>query len=89
MRRKSHFQRPSDKIIYTVITVRADEARHDAERMVRRFCKKVKKSGILDEVRERRQFKSNSEKKTEKRRAKKRLIRKANMRSQALLKTRR
>ncbi len=42
-----------------------------AERLVKRFSKKVKKLGIIDEVKERRFFKSRSEKK---RLAKKRAI---------------
>ena len=57
--------------------------------MVRRFCKKVKKSGIMDEVRDRRYFKKDSVLNTERKRAKKRLIEKVNKRERDLLKARR
>ena len=57
--------------------------------MVRRFCKKVKKSGIIDEIRDRRYFKKDSVLNTEKKRAKKRLIEKVNKRERDLLKARR
>ena len=44
--------------------------RDNLERMVKRFLKKTKKSGIIDEARERRHYKKPSEKKREaKRRA--------------------
>jgi ribosomal protein S21 len=90
MRRNNNFknnnkQQPLD----TQVTVRAEECRGDADRMVRRFCKKVKKDGIIEELRERRHFTKKSAIKAEERRQTKRLIRKVNMRSQALLKTRR
>ena len=64
--------------INTCITVSADECRGDAEKMVRKFSKKVKKDGIIDEYRDRTHFKKNSIKRTEKKRAKKRLIEKVN-----------
>ena len=35
------------------------------ERMIKRFIKKCKKQGIIDEIKDRRYFKSNSEKKNE------------------------
>ena len=45
-------------------------SRDNLERMVKRFLKKTKKSGIIDEARERRHYKKPSEKKREaKRRA--------------------
>lgn len=45
-------------------------SRDNLERMVKRFIKKTKKSGIIDEARERRHYKKPSEKKREaKRRA--------------------
>ena len=46
--------------------------------MVRKFIKKVKKEGILDEVRERRYYKKGSVLNTERKRNKKRLVEKIN-----------
>jgi ribosomal protein S21 len=71
--------------IDTCITVTADECRGDAEKMVRKFTKKVKKDGIIDEFRDRTHFKKNSIKRTEKKRAKKRLIEKVNRRANELI----
>ena len=85
--KRTHFAKP--KGFSTQITVTAEECRGDAERMVRRFCKKVKKSGIMDEVRDRRYFKKDSVLNTERKRAKKRLIEKVNKRERDLLKARR
>ena len=47
------------------------------ERMIKRFIKKCKKKGIIDEVKDRRYFKSNSQKKNERNRKRKRAIEKA------------
>lgn len=47
------------------------------ERMVKRFIKKCKKSGIIDEIKDRRYFKSNSEKRNERNRKRRRAIAKA------------
>lgn len=47
------------------------------ERMVKRFIKKCKKLGIIDEVKDRRFFKSNSEKRNERKRKRRRAIAKA------------
>ena len=85
--KRTHLAKP--KGFSTQITVTAEECRGDAERMVRRFCKKVKKSGIMDEVRDRRYFKKDSVLNTERKRAKKRLIEKVNKRERDLLKARR
>ena len=48
-----------------------------AERMIKRFIKKCKKKGIIDEVKDRRYFKSNSEKRNEIKRKRKRALAKA------------
>ena len=45
--------------------------------MVKRFIKKCKKLGIIDEVKDRRFFKSNSEKRNERKRKRRRAIAKA------------
>jgi ribosomal protein S21 len=69
----------------TCITVTSEECRGDAEKMVRKFCKKVKKDGIVDEFRERTHFKKQTIVRAEKKRAKKRLIEKVNRRAKELL----
>ena len=57
-----------------VVTPRRRETQ---DRMIRRFIKKCKKQGIVDEIKDRRYFKSNSEKKNEIKRKIKRAIAKA------------
>ena len=47
------------------------------ERMVKRFVKKCKKKGIIDEVKDRRYFKSKSQKRNEIKRKRKRALAKA------------
>ena len=47
------------------------------ERMIKRFIKKCKKKGIIDEVKDRRYFKSNSQKNNERKRKRKRALAKA------------
>ena len=47
------------------------------DKMIKRFIRKCKKKGIIDEAKERRYFKSNSEKKNERNRKRKRAIEKA------------
>ena len=47
------------------------------DRVIKRFIKKCKKQGIIDEIKDRRYFKSNSEKKNEIKRKRKRAIAKA------------
>ncbi len=46
--------------------------------MVRKFNKKVRKEGIIDEVRDRKQFTPNSVKTAERKRAKRRIVEKIN-----------
>lgn len=72
------FHAQQSAAISTCITVSHDECRGDAEKMVRKFCKKVKRSGILDEARDRRTFKKGCEKNSERKAAKKRLMMKVN-----------
>jgi len=48
------------------------------ERMIRRFIKKCKKMGIVEEVKERRFYKKPSEKRNERNRKRRRAIAKAN-----------
>jgi small subunit ribosomal protein S21 len=51
----------------TNISVNARECRGNHERMIRKFIKKVKKSKIVEQVRDRRYYKKPSIKKKEKR----------------------
>tara|TARA_Y100000591_G_C21578568_1_gene567090 strand:- start:45 stop:368 length:324 start_codon:yes stop_codon:yes gene_type:complete len=58
----------------------------DAELLVKKFVRKVRNSGILDEYRSRRYFKSKSELRREKVAEKERIIRRVNERRSNLLK---
>ena len=49
------------------VKVTLKECRGSVDRMIRRFTKKVKKEGILDEVKDRRHYKKPSVAKKEKR----------------------
>ena len=61
-----------------LITVTAEECGGNAEKMVRRFSKKVKKEGLMEELRSRRHFIKPTVLRAEKKRQKKRLIQKVN-----------
>ena len=61
------------KTVNVVITPRKNES---PERMIRRFTKKVKKEGILEEVRDRRYYVKPSQKRRKKRLERKRVMRK-------------
>ena len=58
----------------------------DSELLVKKFIRKVRNSGILDEYRSRRYFKSKSEGRREKAAEKERIIRRVNERRSNLLK---
>ena len=58
----------------------------DSELLVKKFIRKVRNSGILDEYRSRRYFKSKSEVRREKKAEKERIIRRVNERRTNLLK---
>jgi small subunit ribosomal protein S21 len=47
------------------VIVTSKECRGNAEKMIRRFIKKTKKEGIVDEMRDRRYYKKPSDKKRE------------------------
>tara|TARA_R100000322_G_scaffold148222_1_gene104784 strand:- start:723 stop:968 length:246 start_codon:yes stop_codon:yes gene_type:complete len=49
------------------VTVTAKECRNNNERMIRKFCKKVKKERIIEQVKDRRRYKKPSVAKKEKR----------------------
>ena len=58
-----------------LVTVTSEECNGNAEKMIRKFSKKVKKLGLMDLLREKRYFISKSEKKRIKKRKKRRLSR--------------
>ena len=78
----------SRKKIDTCITVRAEDHMNNPERMIRKFQKMVKSSGLMDELRERRYYKSDSENNRERKRAKQRLVDKVNRKREELFKAR-
>ena len=55
------------------VTVKLRQCNGNVERMIRRFIKKTKKEGIIEQVRDRRYYKKPSEAKREKRRRAERL----------------
>ena len=71
---KELFEATMKKKTNIKVTPRRKESQ---ERMIKRFIKKCKKQGIIDEIKDRRYFKSNSEKKNEVKRKRKRAIAKA------------
>lgn len=64
------------------------ECQGNSEKMVRKFIKKVKRDGILDEFRERTHFKKKTVVRSEKKRKRKRLIEKYNKQQKELITTR-
>jgi|TARA_R110000824_G_scaffold375975_1_gene567016 ribosomal protein S21 len=69
-----------------IVEVTAQECAGNAEKMIRRFMKKVKKERILEEVRERSHFKKKTIIRAEAKRNKRRLINKVNQQRDALSK---
>jgi|TARA_R100000458_G_C8260747_1_gene236284 ribosomal protein S21 len=69
------------------VTVNSKECGDNPERMIRKFIKKVKKEGIIDEVRERRYFKKQTTLRAEQKRNKKRLVQKINKQRDELFTT--
>ena len=70
------------------ISVSAEECHGNAEKMVRKFIKKVKKEGIVEEFRSRRYHVKPSEIRREEKRNKQRVVEKVNKRREELLKPR-
>ena len=79
-------RRNHTKPLEPCITIRAEDNNNDPERMIRRFRKMVKTEGIIEEVRNRRYFKPDSEKRREQKEERQRLINKVNRRRTELLK---
>tara|TARA_R110000824_G_scaffold393877_1_gene593297 strand:+ start:6647 stop:6940 length:294 start_codon:yes stop_codon:yes gene_type:complete len=76
------------KQINSLITVTSEECGDNPERMIKKFSKKVKRDGILEEARERMHFKKNSVKRSEDKQKRKRLIEKLNKKQNELINTR-
>lgn len=68
-----------------LIVVHSEECGGNNEKMIRKFSKKVKKDGILEEARDRKRFKKKSAVRTEEKRKRKRLIEKHNKKQNELL----
>jgi|TARA_R100000234_G_scaffold98479_1_gene66986 ribosomal protein S21 len=73
--------------INTCVQVTDKECGGNAEKMVRRFIKKVKREGIVEEIRERRHFTKPTIVRAEKKRNTKRLIEKINKQRDELFTT--
>jgi ribosomal protein S21 len=74
--------------INSCIIVRDRECGGDPEKMVRKFIRKVKKDGIVEEFRNRTHYRKPTEIRAERKRNKKRLIQKINKKRAELFTTR-
>lgn len=74
-----------NKRVTTQITVTADECGGNAEKMIRRFSKKVKKDGIIEEYRSRTHYVKPTTRRSEEKRQRRRLIQKVNRKREELL----
>ena len=86
--RNSRRHNGSTKPLRKFVTVTSEECQGNPEKMVRRFIKKVKADGLLEEVRSRTHFTKPSEVKRMKNRDTKRLIQKVNKHREELFKPR-
>lgn len=86
MRRRNNFNtnRNRNKPLNPQLAVTAEECNGNAEKMVRKFSKLVKKEGIIDECRSRSYFVKPSVKRTEEKRQRQRVIEKVNRRRNEL-----
>jgi ribosomal protein S21 len=88
MRKTNNFnKRHREESFSTCITVTAAECHGDNEKMIRKFSKKVKRAGIIDEVRDRQYYKKPSVLATERRMERKRVIQQVNRKRNELLTT--
>ena len=85
MRRNNKFNKRKPTVIETCITVHAEECNGDPEKMIRRFTKKVKRDGIIDEMRSRTHFTPPSEINRQRKLEKKRIVTQVNRRRNELL----
>ena len=70
--------------IHTCITVTEKECQGNTEKMVRRFLKKVKKEGIVEEYRQRSHYVKPTTKRAEAKRQRRRIINKVNRKREEL-----
>ena len=84
MNRNRNFKKKTHSIS-TVLTVTAEECGNNSDRMIRKFIKKVKRDGIIEEVRDRKYYKKPTAVRTEEKRNRKRLIEKINKERSGLL----
>jgi ribosomal protein S21 len=84
MRNNKRYKQPS---LSGVLTVEAHECGGDAEKMVRKFIRKSKKEGIVEEFRNRCYYTKPTQIRAEQKRNKKRLIQKINRKRDELFKT--
>tara|TARA_R100001510_G_C7626170_1_gene185996 strand:+ start:140 stop:421 length:282 start_codon:yes stop_codon:yes gene_type:complete len=70
--------------ITTQITVTAAECNGNVEKMIRRFSKKVKKDGIIEEYRDRTHYVKPTTRRAEQKRLRRRLIEKVNKKREEL-----
>jgi ribosomal protein S21 len=84
MRRNNSYRKNKKTPIRGCVTVEADECHGDADRMVRKFIKKVKRDGIIDEFRDRTHYKKPSVVKRIKKAARQRLVDKVNRKREEL-----
>tara|TARA_A100001515_G_scaffold99088_1_gene79978 strand:- start:2066 stop:2371 length:306 start_codon:yes stop_codon:yes gene_type:complete len=82
--RKRNFNKNKSRKISGVISVSLEETKGNSEALVRRFIKKVKKEGIVDEFRSRTHFKKKSDRDREKRNEVRRRIVKENKQKEEL-----
>jgi len=88
MRKKRSFKNRHPEKISGTVTVRAEDFGDNTDKMVRRFIKKVKNEGIVEEFRSRTHYVKPSDRRREEKRQRKRLIQKVNKQRQDLLKPR-
>ena len=74
--------------ITSLVTVTSEEGGGNPEKMIKKFSKKVKRDGILEEARDRLHFKKKSTKRSEDKQKRKRLIEKLNKKQKELINTR-
>ena len=87
-RNARHSAKTNSKPLRTFVTVTSEECQGNPEKMVRRFIKKVKTSGVLEECRSRTHFVKPSEVRRMEKRETKRLIQKVNKQREELFKPR-
>jgi ribosomal protein S21 len=83
-----HKRNNYERHIGGTLSVSAHECAGDAEKMVRKFIRKAKKEGIMEEIRARSHFVKPSQVRAERKRNKKRLIQKINKKRTELFTTR-